>query len=343
MRRLLSGCGHTFEGVSSRNELCPCGSGRKYKRCCLDRLGVVARELRERDELLGDVTAWLREEHEQTIQEAGRETTVVRMLGGRTGRGMSTIWALNDYVPADGGPALMARYAERPELDEPARSLARGLAEARLAVYRVRSTVPDVGVEIEPLADGMPVLLAWRDGLEHLQIGEILVARVVHATAMPTVWGRCARFPAETERRWKARLAALPIDPAQAALTVLGFQPEDAAEPLGDEIALHSMTWSIEDEGAVLETLEGEDVWESIGEAIPGGWAFAWPQEVSRGGTDLGGCSEFPDAIEVARLIVDERTLTVFSAERGTLAEIAAHLQASLRGLIASDSDALAA
>src|SRR5271165_3738277 len=144
MRRLLSGCGHTFEGVSSRNELCPCGSGRKYKRCCLDRLGVVARELRERDELLGDVTAWLREEHEQTIQEAGRETTVVRMLGGRTGRGMSTICALNDYVPADGGPALMARYAERPELDEPARSLARGLAEARLTVYRVRSTVPDV-------------------------------------------------------------------------------------------------------------------------------------------------------------------------------------------------------
>jgi hypothetical protein len=93
----------------------------------------------------------------------------------------------------------------------------------------------------------------------------------------------------------------------------------------------------------VLETLEGEDVWESLGEAIPGGWAFAWPQEASRGGTDLGGCSEFPDAIEVARLIVDERTVTVFSAERGTLAEIVAHLQASLRGLIASGSDALAA
>ena len=122
--------------MPSRNDLCPCGSGRKFKRCCLERLELVARELRARDELVDDVVAWLRAEHEQTIREAVGETTWIRVLGGATGRSMSLVWALNDYLPEDGGPSLMARYAERPELTPPARAIARGLAEARLAVER---------------------------------------------------------------------------------------------------------------------------------------------------------------------------------------------------------------
>jgi hypothetical protein len=303
----------------------------------------VAHELGERDEFLGDVIAWLRDEHEQTLEEAMSETTLVRMLRGPTGRSMSVVWALNDYVPADGGAPLIVRYAERPELDARARSLARGLAQARLDVYRVRSTVPGLGVEMEPLAGGMQARVAWRDGLERLQIGEILVARVVHATTLPTLWGLGARFPAGSERRWRARLAALPMDLAKAALTVLGFHPDDAAEPIPDEIELDTMTWSIDDDEAVLEALEGEDAWESIGEAIPNGWAFAWPQEATRGGTDLGGWRQFASEIEVARLIVCERDLILVGAERDTLAEIAARLQVNLGGLIAPHSAAIAA
>jgi hypothetical protein len=295
--------------MPSRNDQCPCGSGRKFKRCCLERLELVARELRARDELLDDVVAWLRAEHEQTIREAGGETTWIRMLGGATGRSMSRLWALNDYVPEDGGPSLMARYAERPELSPPARAIARGLAEARLDVYRVGSTVPDLWLELQPLRDGVPVRLGWQDGLERVQIGEIVVARVVHATTMPTVWGLGACFPADSERRWKARLAALPTDPAEAALIVLGFRPADAAEPVADGIELHTLTWSISDDEAVLEALEREDLWESIGEAIPSGWAFAWPEDATSGGRDLGGWQERAGEIEVARLIVGERDI----------------------------------
>jgi hypothetical protein len=136
----------------------------------------------------------------------------------------------------------MARYAERPELTPPARAIARGLAEARLEVYRVGSAVPGLWLELEPLRDGVPVRLGWQDGFERVQIGEIAVARVVHATRMPTVWGLCACFPADSERRWKARLAALPTDPAEAALIVIGFHPDDVAEPIVDGIELHTQT-----------------------------------------------------------------------------------------------------
>ena len=343
IRELLSGCGHSLNDMPSRNDQCPCGSGRKFKRCCLERLEFVARELRARDELVDDVVAWLRVEHEPTVREALDETMWIRVLGGATGRSMSLVWALNDYLPEDGGPSLMARYVERPELTPPARAIARGLAEARLDVYRVGAMVPGLWLELEPLRDGVPVRLGWQAGLESVQIGEIAVARVVHATTMPTVWGLGACFPADTERRWKARLAALPTDPTEAALIVLGFRPDDVAEPIANGIELHTLTWSISDDEAVLEALEDEDLWESLGEAIPSGWAFAWPEDAASGGRDLGGWQEHAGEIEVARLIVRERDIALLGADRETLLEIAAHLEASLRGLIAPRRDALAA
>ena len=187
------------------------------------------------------------------------------------------------------------------------------------------------------------MLVACKDGIEPVQVGEILVARVVHATTMPTVWGFGARFPAESERRWKARLATLPTDRAEAALAVLSFHPDDAAEPIRDEIELHTMSWSIDDDEAVLEVLSQDDLWENLGEAMPNGWAYAWLAEASVGVIDLDGWHEHVGEIEVARLIVGERVLTLVSADRVLLGEIATHLEVSHRGLIVASPDALAA
>ena len=329
--------------MASRNGPCPCGSGQKHKRCCLVQLDVVARELRERDAFLGDLTAWLRAEHAQKLEEAGSHTTLIRMLRGVSGRGMSMVWALNDYLPADGGPTLMERYIARPGLSPSDKAIARGLAEARLDVYRVRSVAPGVCLELESLSDDTSVRVAWRDGLEHFRIAEILVARVVDATTAPTLWGPGARFPADGERRWRARLAALPADPAQAALTILGFHPDDAAEPLPDGVDLHTMTWSIEDDESVLKAIEDDDLWECLGEAIPSGWAFAWPDEATPAVTDLGGWREEVGEIEAARLIIREQDITLHSADRGTLHEIAFLLEANLGELIVPRRESLVA
>lgn len=198
-------------------------------------------------------------------------------------------------------------------------------------------------VQIEPLIGGAPLRLPFQDGLERLQEGEILVARLVTATAMPTPWGLGARFAADSERRWQARLAALPADPAQAALTVLGFHPDDAAEPLPDGLQLDTATWWVNDDDAVCETLEAEDTWECIGQAIPSGWAFSWPDDAVSEALDLGGWREVDGEIETARLIVCKREMTLLSADHQTVVELAALLEANLRGLITPRSDALAA
>jgi hypothetical protein len=268
---------------------------------------------------------------------------LIRMLRGAAGRSMSIVWALNDVRPADGGPPLIERYAARPEVSAFARAIARGLGEARLDVYRVRSVAAGAWLELQSLSDDASVRVAWRDGLEHLGLAEILVARVVRATSLPTLWGLGARFPAGGERRWRARLATLPADPAQAALALLEFHPDDAAEPLPDGVELHTRRWSIDDDEAVRETVEDDDTWECLGRELPDGWAFAAPQRVLSGAADLGGWQERPGQIEAARLVVCEHHVTLLTGDHRTLQQIASHLEATFGELIAQDSESLAA
>ena len=329
--------------MPSRNQPCPCGSGIKYKRCCLVRLEAVARELRDRDAFLGGLIAWLRSEHKHDIEEAGSHTALIRMLRGITGRNMSMVWAINDYRPADGGPPLIGRYAARPELSEAERAIARGLADARLDAYRVRSLAAGVWLELESLGDGTSVRVAWHDGLEQLDLGEVLLARVVRATSLPTLWGLGARFPTAGERRWRARLATVPNDPAQAALALLEFHPDDVAEPLPDTVKLQAVTWSIKNDEAVLDVLEHDDSWECLGQALPDGWAFAWPDSEEPGAIDLGGWRQRPGEIEAARLIVRTNRITLLGTDPRLLRAIASHLKASLGERIAAPEELLAA
>lgn len=329
--------------MPSRNEPCPCGSGAKYKRCCLVRSDAIARELRQRDALLGDVVEWLKDEHEQAVDDASAETTLIRMLRGPAGRNMSLVWALNDFTPTDGGPPLMARYAARTDLDPSARELAHGLADARLGVYRVCAATAGLGFEIEPLAGGPPVRVLSEGGYADLEGSDILVARVVHATSAPTLWGLATRFEAESERRWRARLAQLPANRAQAALIVLGFHPDDAAEPLPDGLDLLTATSSIHDEDALLEALEDDSRLECLGQTTPHGWAFAWLDHAGCGRHDLGGWRDGDGEIEVARVVVSEHEMTLVSADNETLRTIASHLAETLSDLISARPDALAA
>lgn len=328
--------------MPARNEPCPCGSGAKFKRCCLLRLDAVARELRARDAVLKRIIDWVRDEHADALDEAHEDTMLVRMLRGPTGRSMSLIWALNDRRPRDGGPTLMARFLRSVELDPAETQIARGLAGARLDVFRVGAAT-GVTLDLESLTGAPPAELLIERGAENLTAGDILVARVVRTSAPATLWGLAARFDGTDERRWAARLASLPDDEVQAALMMLTFHPDDAAEPPPDGVELLSQTWSIHCEADVIEALEDDDDVECIGEAVPSGWAFAWIAECGYA-PDLGGEIEGrPEYIEAARLIVEERQMTAISADRAALHALAEHVETRLSGLIAPEQMRVAA
>ena len=297
-------------------------------------MDAVARELRARDAFLAKLIDWVKDEHRQTLEDAARETTLVRLLRGRTGRSMSSAWALCDFAPADGGPPLMSRFVATAELDSAERDIGRGLVEARLDAYHVTSAVAGATIELVSLTDGTHVHVLADGGFELLDVGDTLVARIVHNTGIATAWGLGARFDGEHQRRWRARMATLPSERAQAALILLGFHPDDAAEPLPDGRDLHSVTWRIDDDDEIIEALEEDDELECIGKHIPSGWAFAWLDDAACGRLDLGGWVD-DDAIEVARLIVCESEMTVISADDAVLGSLIAHIERSMGDLIA--------
>jgi hypothetical protein len=329
--------------MTSRNEPCPCGSGTKYKRCCLPRLDAVARELRERDVVLDELIDWAREHYAGTLEEASRESTLIGLLGGRAARNANMIWAVDDFSPADGGSPVMARFAERADLDPAARAIAVGLAGARLDVYRVSGTIGGAWVEIEPLTGGSLVRIPCRYGYEALRDGDIVVGRVVSTTAIPTMWGAAKSFPPDTERRWLARLADLPTDRAAAGLLLLEFHPDDAAEPLPDGLDVVSRSWPIVEEEEFIDAVEDDDIFECIGQEMSGRWVFAWLDEADCGAPNLGGWQEGEGEIEVARLVVSELEVTLISGDVETLASVAAYVAAEFGDVLRPPGEALAA
>jgi len=212
-----------------------------------------------------------------------------------------------------------------------------------LATYRVCAATAGLGFEIESLDGGAPVQILSEGEHTGLEAGDILVARVVHATSAPTLWGLAMRFEAESERRWRARLAELPANRAQAALIILGFHPDDASEPLPDGLDLLTATSSIDDEDALLDALEDDSRLECIGQTTPHGWAFAWLDHAGCGRPDLGGWREGDGEIEVARVVISEHEMTLISADNETLRTVASHLAETLSDLISERPDALAA
>jgi hypothetical protein len=63
------------------------------------------------------------------------------------------------------------------------REIARGLAAARLDVYRVDAAAAGATVELVSLTDGTHVNVFAEGGFELLDIGDTLVARIVHNTS----------------------------------------------------------------------------------------------------------------------------------------------------------------
>ena len=108
-------------------------------------------------------------------------------------------------------------------------------------------------------------------------------------------------------------------------------------------VDLVSAGWPIDDEDIVLEAIEEDDRIESIGEAMPEGYAFSWLENAACGRRDLGGWRDGDGEIEVARVVVDKRAVTLVSGDRETLRTVGAELEQILEGPIRRGSDAEAA
>ena len=322
--------------VTPRNSPCPCGSGVKFKRCCLVRIERAASAQREHDRVGRDMSAWAWEEHGELLDRLLAPSWPDRWrYRGPLWEQLFGTWAISDADPGDGGPPLARRYAGRGDLEAGARDVARRIADARLDLLRVRRVVPGAWIELEPLRrrgnasdepDGVKRRRRRRAG-----------ARTRHGRSSGAfVVGPVRTFPGADERKWRARIAAQHATPPEPALELLRFEPEDHAEPLPDGVELVSAEWVVEDDDLVCEDLAEAPGVQGLGLEIggDGAWAYAWLASPETGAADLAGWDAGDGRIDAARLVVERHRVVVRTSAPALLSEIGAWLAVSVDGLV---------
>jgi hypothetical protein len=284
-----------------RNAPCPCGSGRKHKRCCLRNDADVAFDAREAERVWGLMQSWALDRFSDEIGAALKEHMEAREVGTDErpafdeDMSLALCWLLIDReVEAGGTPAQL--FSELSELSPGDRQMAARIAASGLGLHRVREAEPGAWIELEDMLDRRIVRVASPNVSREAVRWHVLVCRVMRGGPTPSLWGAAGFYePAEEpELLDELRRIALARDLGagtaglQAALRLgagelLCFVPPSrSAERVpytleGDSVTVAEASWTLRDPGAAFDALcaarelafdgEAED-----GEAVTFSW-----------------------------------------------------------------------
>lgn len=285
-------------GVPSRNTPCPCGSGLKYKRCCLAaeyREGEVARF---EDAVGKRISRWA------AIQFSDELDVALEHFAGAD-RGLDDrdmviflTWFCSDRQLAGGGTPA-ERYAARAGLDERERDVARRIAEARLSLQRVRAVQEGRWIELEDVLSSVVVRVRSGEVSREAIRWDVLLCRVMADDMVPSLWGPALFYVPDEEPELLgelmrlARAHEIPADSDDqarifrvAALELMRFMPASrcveraffTAE--GDPIADGHARWTVTDAVAAFDQLDAPPQLAWVGEGEDGaGETFQWTVE----------------------------------------------------------------
>jgi hypothetical protein len=247
----------------SRNSLCPCGSGLKYKRCCLAAAERAKQGSRLDDEVGQRIQDWASRELSDEIgaaleQFAGRERVI-----DDTDVQIFTAWFHNDRELRGGGTPA-ERYAARSELPADERAIASRIAAARLRIHRVLAVEPGISLLLEDVVGDGRVEVRSENVSRDAVRWDMLIGRVMHGDP-PTLWGPARLLEPADEPGLIAELERLAGESVSRmgdraahvfrvhALELMRYRPPGwDVEPSfftveGDPIVWGCATWSVRD------------------------------------------------------------------------------------------------
>ena len=192
-----------------RNDLCRCGSGKKYKKCCLDkdetetskkRMGDYYEQMRMEDHLTKSQIAtrkaldWISNNYPRLVEQAGehlvgyhsfKETVdVLEKMGPGIGESMMSQfqneYALLDYVDEELDETLLERFlkTEAGAIDEEERQSLIAKLNSRKTLYEVQEIVKDKGVWLKDYFSKEKFWVKERAGTHSFHKWDIIFARV---------------------------------------------------------------------------------------------------------------------------------------------------------------------
>lgn len=173
------------------NEPCPCGSGRKFKKCCggpgakaasvglphtqadrataFEKLDFFIDELWEEEEEDAFEVFWGRHlEHEGELPE---ELLIMS-------RDVQETWFAFDYE-VDDGVRIIDEFLEQADLSGSERSLLMAMRESSMRLYEVVDTVPSSSMTLRDLVEGAVVTVSESTASRTVARHECLAARVI--------------------------------------------------------------------------------------------------------------------------------------------------------------------
>lgn len=264
-----------------RNAPCPCGSGRKYKHCCLAHEELAAAADREDERVWRRIQDWARETYPEEVSRALEEYAAASGEIPESQVDLACSWVhLDRELP--GGGSLAERYSGRDDLPEREGEVARRIAAARLGLYRVLAAEPGAAIELEDVTRGSRVRVRSGNVSRHAVAWDLLLGRVMEGEPECSLWGPVAFYDPNEEPELRAELERLAgelgVDAdaegfticfREGALELLRFVPPSRSiEPVfvsveGDPAAHSSATWAIADRFDALEALDAppELIW----------------------------------------------------------------------------------
>jgi SEC-C motif len=254
----------------SRNSACPCGSGRKYKRCCLAEGERAERAARFDDAVGRRIQDWSSEAFREEIGAALEEFVGPDRTMDDDELQIFATWFHNDRELAGGGTPT-ERYAARADLPEDERAAASRIAGARLGFHRVIAVEPGSWLVLEDVVRGTRTRVRSQNVSREAVRWDILLGRVMDGDP-PSLWGPTRFFEpcdepellAELKRRASGERPdeeCLSRALRSQALELMRFTPRGwSEEPSfftleGDPVALGSATWRVRDPSAARERL----------------------------------------------------------------------------------------
>jgi hypothetical protein len=270
-----------------RNDPCPCGSGAKFKRCCLDRLDAVAREVGRLETLVDELGQWARRHHRQEYEAAFGEF----YRGGWPAFGLAgpdldeqreaDLWLTCDVPLADGDRVLTKASGEI--------SVDPLLPESRLRVWSIGHLLGAGLIRATcPLTGEQAMLQTVRAPAGELRPGRLLVARSVPSTpGRYTLLGRMPVVESAVHDDFADLLDQIQVDledpdrvwreaGGELAAAAWGWPEEREHTREGDIVAEARVSYALRDIAAVIRAIDDSPLCERSGRDFMDAEVIEW-------------------------------------------------------------------